>query len=45
MRVVHFLRPEAGESYKGWVAKYPGLNEGLGKEVKAKTDNSYLSYS
>ena len=44
-RAVHFLRLDTSESYKGWVANYPGLSKGLGTEVKADMDNSYLSYS
>ena len=44
-RAIHFLRLETSKSYKGWVAKQPGLSNGLGAEVKAKVDNSYLSYS
>lgn len=41
----HFQRLETSKSFKGWGAKHPGLSNGLGAEIKAKVDNSYLSYS
>ena len=42
-RAIHFLRLETSKSCKGWVAKHPGLSNGLGAEAKAKAHNSYPS--